>query len=62
MTAALSGHHPGAEVDTVTVELRDDRTNRRARLGLTGTGLATVFVKAAYADLHTADALESISA
>ncbi|WP_197383508.1 phosphotransferase [Mycolicibacterium mengxianglii] len=48
MTAALSRHHPGVEVDTVTVALRDDGTNRRARLALTyaaGTGPATVFVK-----------------
>lgn len=33
---------PGVQVDTVNVELRDDGTNRRARLGLTyqaGTGL-----------------------
>lgn len=50
MTAALATHHPGAEVDTVTVDLRDDGTNRRARLGLryaSGTGPASVFVKAA---------------
>lgn len=48
MTAALAGRHPGAVVDTVTVQLRDDGTNRRARLGLTyaeGDGPATVFVK-----------------
>ncbi len=50
MSTALAGHHPDATVDEVTVELRDDGTNRRARLGLTyslGTGPATVFVKAA---------------
>lgn len=50
MTAALSRHHPGAEVDEVTVELRDDGTNRRARLALrysAGFGPATVFAKAA---------------
>ncbi len=50
MSAALAEHHPDATVDEVTVELRDDGTNRRARLGLTysaGTGPATVFVKAA---------------
>lgn len=50
MSTALAEHHPGALVDGVTVELRDDGTNRRARLGLTysvGTGPATVFVKAA---------------
>ncbi|MGH3643743.1 MAG: phosphotransferase [Myxococcota bacterium] len=49
MTAALAGHHPGATVEKVTVDLRDDGTNRRARLGLTysaGSGPATVFVKA----------------
>jgi uncharacterized Zn-finger protein len=49
MTAALSRHHPGAVVDDVTVVLRDDGTNRRARLALTysaGAGPATVFAKA----------------
>ncbi|WP_422750135.1 phosphotransferase [Mycobacterium sp. WMMD1722] len=49
MTAALSKRHPDVVVDAVTVELRDDGTNRRARLGLTyatGDGPATVFVKA----------------
>ena len=48
MTAALAGHHPGAVVDTITVPMRDDGTNRRARLGLTyaqNAGPATVFVK-----------------
>jgi hypothetical protein len=53
MTAALSGHHPGATVERVTVELRDDGTNRRARLALdysTGSGPPTVFVKAADPD------------
>lgn len=50
MTAALAGSHPGVEVGRVDVLLRDDGTNRRARLGLTyrrGEGPATVFVKAA---------------
>ena len=50
MTAALADRHPDAEVEAVTVDLRDDGTNRRARLGLrysAGTGPATVFVKAA---------------
>ena len=50
MTAALAARHPDATVEAVTVELRDDGTNRRARLGLTysaGTGPASVFVKAA---------------
>jgi len=49
MTAALAGHHPDAVVDAVTVDMRDDGTNRRARLALTyssGVGPATVFVKA----------------
>ncbi|MBB2990993.1 aminoglycoside phosphotransferase (APT) family kinase protein [Mycolicibacterium iranicum] len=50
MSDALASHHPGVRVDGVTVESRDDGTNRRARLGLTyssGSGPATVFVKAA---------------
>lgn len=50
MSAALASHHPGAEVATVTVDMRDDGTNRRARLALTytsGDGPASVFVKAA---------------
>ena len=34
MTAALAAEHPGAVVDTVTVLMRDDGTNRRARLQL----------------------------
>ena len=49
MTTALSRHHPGAVVDDVAVVLRDDGTNRRARLALTysaGSGPATVFAKA----------------
>ncbi len=49
MTAALGREFPGAVVDTVTVALRDDGTNRRARLALTysaGRGPDTVFVKA----------------
>ncbi len=48
MTAALSRHHLGVEVADVTLLLRDDGTNRRARLGLTyasGSGPATVFLK-----------------
>ena len=28
MTAALSGRHPGAVVDAVTVDMRDDGTKR----------------------------------
>jgi hypothetical protein len=53
MTAVLASHHPGAEVDAVSVVMRDDGTNRRARLGLhysSGEGPATVFVKAADPD------------
>lgn len=53
MTAALADHHPDITIDRVSVELRDDGTNRRARLGLTyaqGSGPATVFVKAADPD------------
>jgi aminoglycoside phosphotransferase (APT) family kinase protein len=49
MTAALRGHHPDAVVSDVEVVLRDDGTNRRARLGLSysaGSGPATVFAKA----------------
>ncbi|TCJ96376.1 phosphotransferase [Nocardia alba] len=50
MSLALAAHHPGVEVESVSVDLRDDGTNRRARLRLTyaaGQGPATVFVKAA---------------
>ncbi len=50
MTSALGNHFPDATIDGVTVELRDDGTNRRARLRLSyaaGTGPNTVFVKAA---------------
>lgn len=50
MSAALAERHPDAVVDEVAVELRDDGTNRRARLALKysgGSGPATVFVKAA---------------
>jgi hypothetical protein len=50
MSMVLVDRHPGATVKEVTTELRDDGTNRRARLGLTysaGSGPATVFVKAA---------------
>jgi hypothetical protein len=50
MSAALAAEHPGATVETVAVESRDDGTNRRARLRLTysaGNGPATVFAKAA---------------
>ncbi len=49
MTAALAGRCPGTQVDGVRVALRDDGTNRRARLELTysvGAGPATVFAKA----------------
>src|ERR1700754_1806057 len=50
MTEAIRGHHPDAVVSDVAVVLRDDGTNRRARLELTysaGSGPATVFAKAA---------------
>ena len=49
MTTALAGHFHGARVDDVAVVLRDDGTNRRARLQLkysAGAGPATVFAKA----------------
>lgn len=49
MTSALSQRFPGAEVSEVRVALRDDGTNRRARLALeysAGSGPATVFAKA----------------
>jgi aminoglycoside phosphotransferase (APT) family kinase protein len=49
MTSALAGRHPGAVVDGVRVALRDNGTNRRARLELSytaGSGPATVFAKA----------------
>jgi hypothetical protein len=49
MTAALARDYPGATVDGVRVALRDDGTNRRARLELTyaaSSGPATVFAKA----------------
>jgi hypothetical protein len=57
MTSALAQHFPGAEVGHVRVALRDDGTNRRAKLALdysAGSGPATVFAKAvdpAHADL-----------
>ena len=49
MAEALAPTHPGLEVAHVEVLLRDDGTNRRARLGLTyddGVGPPTVFLKA----------------
>lgn len=49
MTTAIARHHPGAVVDSVRVALRDDGTNKRARLELTysaGSGPASVFAKA----------------
>lgn len=49
MTSALAHNFPGVEVDSVRVVLRDDGTNRRARLALgytAGDGPATVFAKA----------------
>lgn len=62
MTAALVGHFPGVSVDDVAVMLRDDGTNRRARLALAyaaGTGPATVFAKAV--DPEHADLVELTS-
>jgi Phosphotransferase enzyme family len=50
MTSALRGSYPDVEVSAVDVVLRDDGTNRRARLALTyarGAGPETVFLKAA---------------
>ena len=50
MTEAIRGRHPDAVVSDIAVVLRDDGTNRRARLELTysaGSGPATVFAKAA---------------
>ncbi|MET0364721.1 MAG: phosphotransferase [Sphingobium sp.] len=49
MTAAIRSRHPDAVVGKVDILMRDDGTNRRARFGLSyasGTGPATVFVKA----------------
>jgi hypothetical protein len=46
--AGLAGQFPGATVNAVAVALRDDGTNRRARLKLTYsacTGAAAVFAK-----------------
>ena len=46
---AIAGYHPHAEVDTVTVLMRDDGTNRRLKLGVTykkGAGPRTLFLKA----------------
>ena len=62
MTAALSRHHPDAVVDGVAVVLRDDGTNKRARLALTysaGSGPATVFAKAVDPDHAALVALTS---
>jgi hypothetical protein len=53
MTAALAGRAPRAVVVAVDVLLRDDGTNRRARLGLrygAGAGPRHVFLKAHAAD------------
>ena len=62
MTAALSRRHPDAVVDGVAVVLRDDGTNKRARLALTysaGSGPATVFAKAVDPDHAALVALTS---
>ncbi len=53
MTAALATSFPGVEVSEVSVLLRDDGTNRRARLALSYVGRPgppTVFVKASDRD------------
>jgi len=51
MTRALAPHFPGCRVREVRIELRDDGTNRRARLALAYeegvAGPATVFLKGA---------------
>jgi hypothetical protein len=49
MTGAIRRHYPDAVVSDVAVVLRDEGTNRRARLELTYSagGPATVFVEAA---------------
>lgn len=60
MTAALGKSYPDALVSRVEIVLRDDGTNRRARLALTyaeGQGPATVFVKScdpAHAEMNLA--------
>jgi hypothetical protein len=49
MTAAISSRHPDARVETVTLVMRDDGTNRRARFHLSyaaGGGPESVFLKA----------------
>jgi aminoglycoside phosphotransferase (APT) family kinase protein len=49
MSRALARDFPGAEVEAITVLLRDDGTNRRARFALTyraGAGPDVVFLKA----------------
>lgn len=53
MTAALAGHHHNSVVDTVTVDMRDDGTNRRARLAQR--------YAAAYDDPQTAQALVELT-
>jgi len=58
MNAAIRARHPEAEVADVSLLVRDDGTNRRARFGLryaAGNGPATVFLKAeadAHRELH----------
>lgn len=62
MSSALAEDHPDVTVDGVSVVLRDDGTNRRARLGLTysaGLGPTTVFAKAV--DPEHADLVELTS-
>jgi hypothetical protein len=53
MTAALQGRHPGAKLRDIVLLMKDDGTNRRARLALSysvGSGPKTVFMKAHAAD------------
>lgn len=62
MATALAPHFPGVVVDDIHVVLRDDGTNRRARLALSyssGSGPATVFAKAV--DPEHADLVELTS-
>jgi hypothetical protein len=49
MTAAIASRHPDARVSDVSIVMRDDGTNRRARLAIAysqGYGPTTVFLKA----------------
>ena len=49
LTRVIGTRHPGARVGSVSVLMRDNGTNRRARLALSyaaGSGPATLFLKA----------------